>query len=79
MGIMIISEDCRIRVIRAIIGWDMKKMAKRLRVNPNSVTAWERGRAVPNGNNRKSLSEICMEYGIAIRADGFPVPEETKR
>jgi DNA-binding transcriptional regulator YiaG len=72
---MVIEEQVRIRVIRAIIGWDMKKIAARLDVNPNTVTNWERGRSVPNSSNRRVLAEICHENGIGFRADGYPVLE----
>lgn len=72
---MVIDESTRMRVIRAIIGWDMKKMSQRMDVNPNTVTNWERGRSVPNGSNRKVLAEICAEHNIGIRPDGYPVPE----
>lgn len=74
-GRMVISEACRWRVIRAILGWDMKTIAKKLGVNPNTIRNWERGPQTPNSSNRKVLAEICHEHKIAIRADGFPVPE----
>jgi len=69
------DEATRIRVIRAIIGWDMKKMASTMAVNPNTITNWERGRSVPNSSNRKVLADICYEYKIHIRPDGYPVVE----
>jgi len=72
---MVIEEQVRIRVIRAIIGWDMKKLSARLDVNPNTITDWERGRSVPNSSNRKVLAEVCQEHGIGFRPDGYPVPE----
>lgn len=71
-----IDEATRIRVIRSIIGWDMKRMATQLDVNPNTITSWERGRQVPNNKSRKVLAKICQEHNIAIRPDGMPVPVE---
>lgn len=68
-----VSESLQMRVIRAITGWDMKKVAQKLDVNPNTVTNWERGRSVPNSTNRKAIAEICHQHNISIRPDGYPV------
>lgn len=72
---MAVEESVRWRVIRAILGIDQKALAGRLEVAPNSIRNWEKGRTVPNTTSRKKLAEICHEHHIAIRPDGFPVPE----
>lgn len=71
-----VDESTRLRVIRAIIGWDMKKLSERLGVNPNTITGWEKGRSVPNNVSRLAIAEICQEHNISIRPDGFPVPSD---
>lgn len=73
---MVISEAMRWRVIRAILGWDKNTLAKRMGINPNTIRYWENGRQSPNPASRKVFSEICHEHSIAIRPDGFPVPEQ---
>jgi DNA-binding transcriptional regulator YiaG len=72
---MAIPDSMRWRVIRAILGWPPIKMARELGVHPNTVGNWEHGRSIPNGGSRDKLSAICQEHRIAIRGDGFPVPE----
>jgi ribosome-binding protein aMBF1 (putative translation factor) len=69
-----VEESTRLRVIRAIIGWDRKTMSSRLGVHPTTVTKWEHGKTTPDTTARRKIETICSEYGIAIRPDGFPVP-----
>lgn len=71
-----VTEAVRLRVIRAILGWDGKTFAEVLDVQPATITNWERGRSTPNSTNRKVLSRILSDHHIAIRPDGFPVPNE---
>lgn len=72
---MAVAESTRWRVIRVILGWDKLTMAKALGVNPNTIRGWENGERSPNTISRKALGELCEKHKIAIRADGFPVPE----
>lgn len=72
-----VDEATRIRVIRAILGWDKKTMQKRLKVSQNVIRYWESGTNVPNSRSRKVLAEICNEHHIAIRPDGYPVPVDS--
>jgi DNA-binding transcriptional regulator YiaG len=69
-----VDEAMRIRVIRAIIGCDRQTLQKRLGVSDNVVRNWEDGTSIPQRKNRAALAEICRQYNIAIRPDGFPVP-----
>lgn len=72
---MAVEEKVRWRVIRAILGWDKQTMALNLGINPNTVRMWENGDSCPNAPSRKVLASLCEKHRIAIRADGFPVPE----
>lgn len=72
---MVVEEAVRWRVIRAILGIDQEALARKIDSHPNSIRNWEKGRTVPNTTSRKKLAEICREHNIAIRPDGFPVPE----
>ena len=72
-----VSEAMRCRVIRAILGWSARQLARKCDVTPYTVWNWEAGRSVPSITSRKALAEICHEHRIAIRPDGFPVVIES--
>ncbi len=69
-----VSEAMRMRVIRAILGWQIKKMAQRCRVAPGTVYNWENGVSAPRYESRLIIQSILRDNKIAIRPDGFPVP-----
>ena len=69
-----VDEATRIRVIRAIIGWDRKTLQKRLGVSANVVKNWENGTSIPQRKNRKALAEVCFEHNIRINPNGYPEP-----
>ena len=71
---MTISDATRIRVIRAMLGMTSAEFAKRLNVCAGTMTAWERGRSSPQGENKKLLAELCQEFGIGFSPTGFPFP-----
>lgn len=61
------------RVIRAITGLERAEFAEKMDVTVQCVRWWEQGKSTPNTTNRKTLSEFCEAFGIAIRPDGYPV------
>ena len=67
-----ISEDQRVRVIRAILGWESRAFAEKIGVTPNCVTNWEKGRSVPQEKHRNSLAKICEENRIVFDESGIP-------
>jgi transcriptional regulator with XRE-family HTH domain len=71
---MILTDAHRIRIIRAILGWDSKTFAARLGVCAGTMTAWEKGRSSPQGTKKQELAELCQEYGIGFTPGGFPIP-----
>jgi DNA-binding transcriptional regulator YiaG len=71
---MVIDDAARIRVIRAILGMDSKTFSSRVGISPGTCTAWEKGRASPQRDNRKVLAELCQSSGIAFLPSGMPVP-----
>lgn len=71
---MILTDAHRIRIIRALLGWDSKTFAARLGVCSGTMTAWEKGRAAPQGTKKQELAELCQEYGIGFTPSGFPFP-----
>jgi transcriptional regulator with XRE-family HTH domain len=68
-----ISEAKRIRIIRAILGWETRELAAKVGVTPGTVTGWEHGRSVPQRAPRMALNEICRLQGIAIMPSGYPM------
>ena len=71
---MIIGDAARIRVIRAILGMDSKTFSSRVGVSPGTLTAWEKGRATPQRDKRKTLAELCQSSGIGFMPSGMPIP-----
>lgn len=71
---MILTDAHRIRIIRALLGWDSKTFAARLGVCAGTMTAWERGRSSPQGPKKQELAELCQENQICFLPSGMPVP-----
>lgn len=71
---MILDDAQRIRVIRALLGMDSKSFATRLDICANTLTGWEKGRAVPKAAKRQALAELCSEQGIGFTPSGMPFP-----
>ena len=71
-----ISDACRIRVVRALMGLTSRDFAAKIGVTPGVVTSWEKGRYTPQRRSRTRLAEICHEAKIMFLPSGMPVPSE---
>lgn len=71
---MIIDDALRIRLIRAMLGMSSAALARTLNVCAGTMTAWEKGRSCPQGENKRLLAQLCQEQGIAFSPSGYPFP-----
>jgi len=72
---VIIDDAARIRVIRAILGFDSKTFCEKIGISPGTLTAWEKGRATPQREKRKTLAELCQAAGLCFLPSGMPIPQ----
>ena len=70
----VIDDAVRVRVIRALLDMKSKDLAERLGVTACTITFWERGTAVPRGDHRRALENLCREHRISFLPSGMPVP-----
>jgi DNA-binding transcriptional regulator YiaG len=68
----------RVAAIRKSWGWTQGDIATRLRIKTASVSAWERGKAVPTGSSLISLAVLLNTTPEALSGESaFTIPDQT--
>lgn len=73
---MIIDDSQRVRIIRAILGWNSSVFSAFMEISPGTLTSWEKGRAEPSSRKRELLAALCQKEGIGFSPSGMPFPVE---
>jgi transcriptional regulator with XRE-family HTH domain len=71
---LLFDDAARIRIIRALLGVNMRQFAEMVDVTPATVANWEKGRTFPQADKRLWLASKYRELGIGFLPSGMPVP-----
>lgn len=67
----------RVAAIRKAWGWTQGDLAIRLRIKTASVSAWERGKAIPTGTSLISLAALLRTTPEALVGESvFTIPDQ---
>jgi DNA-binding XRE family transcriptional regulator len=69
---MLTSTQCR--AARAILGWNVKELAQRAHISPNTVVRFENEVGSSNATTQVMLKQTFEAAGVRFTEDGGIVP-----
>ena len=64
------------RMARAGLGWDMRELAERAGVSPNTINRFENGRNVPIPATLKAIQQAFEAAGVRFTENGLELPKK---